>query len=110
MNRQIVGIDFDVTFDYSQIIIGMDIKRYKMTENLKLPSHMILCRPKDKMIRSLQTYISGGAINSRLRLKSLPIVTEALIGTNNLKEQATSSATLTNRINHITHDPNEQDI
>lgn len=105
MDGKFVSITLDVTLDNYSIIIGTDIERYEMTDNLERPSHMKLCRPEDINPRRLRIYRSGGAIDSRLRLKILPAVPEELIGTMNADVQADRSATLENIINRTTHDP-----
>lgn len=89
VNGKAFSMYYHVTLENSQIIIGMDIKRFAMTENLARSYFMILNRPAEKSPWMVQTYRSGGYINSRLRLAIPSMITQALIGSNHLHEQAT---------------------
>lgn len=49
---------FDTTNDDSPIVMGMEVRRYSVTDNLAPPTRIRTRRPSDKGIFKLETYMS----------------------------------------------------
>lgn len=50
-------LGLDVTDDELTLKVGMDLKQYSVTDNLSIPSRIIINRPQEKLARSIKTYI-----------------------------------------------------
>lgn len=73
LNDRTTTITFDVMDDNSPITMGMDIKRFSITDNTSEPKKLIIHRPSDKEKRVLQTYIAqSDPLQARLRLMVIP--------------------------------------
>lgn len=109
MKNKPTAIDFDVTNDASPIILGMDVKKYTLTDNLASPPVMIMNRPSDKGVRTMETCLStGDPLKARLRLLVIPTMrTSALIG-NARRPMHIRPMTLAKRMHNLTHDHPQQ--
>lgn len=73
----------DVSNDESTIILGMDINKYSVTDNLSIPSTIKFKRPQDREAGIFPTYISGNTpLTKLLRLSISPVIptTAGLLG------------------------------
>lgn len=80
MNDNPDALRFDVAPDDSPIILGMNVKRFYFNNNVACPTYMSLHILGDKITRNIQTYLSGGDIDTRLILAILPTTLKKLIG------------------------------
>lgn len=104
MDGKSVEINFDITNDESPVIIGMDLKRYSVTDNLSSPPQLTIKRPMDKEARRMETYMTvNEPLKARLRLLVVPVIrSSALIGEARKPAQM-RPMTLAKRIHGMTH-------
>lgn len=109
MEDQPTEIIFDVTRDASPIVIGMDFKKYSVTDNLSSPPTVMVLRPGDVKPRRLETYMTDGSpYKLRLRLLVVPVIrTTGLLGEAR-RPLSMRPLTLAKRIHNATHAHPEQ--
>lgn len=103
---------FDVTEDESPIVLAMNLKRHSVTDNISVPSRIIIDRPHDRNPRILQMYTSGDTLfNIRLILFVAPVtkLSACMLG-KALNFQPLGGIPLAKRIHNATHESEPQTL
>lgn len=104
IHNQPIELTFDLFDDESPLTIGLDIRRYSVTDMTSKPATMTIKRPEDSKPRTVEVYVTSSRYNSRAHMR-ITYMMKSLLSANS---QHIRPTTLAKRLHRLTHAPPEE--